>query len=206
MNEKFKTYLKPDMFPSREKISEHLPAIFKHYMNLRVIIDCTEFFCQSPKNFEHQGNLYSHYKAHTTFNVLIGITPNGAICFVSDVFEGAISDPEIFIKSGLLELLLPGDLVVADRGFTVHDELQSIGATLNIPPFLNRRDHLTPQEEIETKKMAKQRIYVEHAVGRIKRFRIFKKVLPLSLRRILNEMVFVSACLANFQSPIVLDD
>ena len=96
----------------------------------------------------------STHIAHTTSKVFIGIAPNGAICYVTDVFEGSISEPEIFIKSGLLELLLAGDLVMADRGFTVHDELQSIGATLNIPLFLNKRDHLTPQEEIETKKIA----------------------------------------------------
>ena len=44
-------------------------------------------------------------------------------------------------------------------------------ASLNIPPFLNGRKCLMAQEEMETKRIAKQRIYIEHAIGRIKQFR-----------------------------------
>lgn len=84
----FTTQFKPFMFPSRKTIAETLPKIFRYIKNIRVIVDCAEFFCQSPSNFEHQGNLYSSYKAHTTFKVLIGCTPNGCVSFVSDASEG----------------------------------------------------------------------------------------------------------------------
>ena len=36
---------------------------------------------------------------------------------------------------GLLENLLPGDLVVADRGFTVQESAGIYCAEVNIPPF-----------------------------------------------------------------------
>lgn len=202
----FTTQLKPFMFPSRKTIAETLPKIFRSIKNIRVIVDCAEFFCQSPSNFEHQGNLYSSYKAHTTFKVLIGCTPNGCISFVSDVFEGSISDPEIFKRSRIAELLQPGDVVLADRGFTVHDVVEAKQAHLNIPPFLNGRDRLTPQEEILTKKIAKQRIYVEHVIGRIKKFRLLQTCLPLSMRTMISQIIFVCACLVNFQAPLVFDE
>ncbi|XP_044740315.1 uncharacterized protein LOC123301570 isoform X2 [Chrysoperla carnea] len=202
----FTTQLKPFMFPSRKTIAETLPKIFRSIKNIRVIVDCVEFFCQSPSNFEHQGNLYSSYKAHTTFKVLIGCTPNGCLSFVSDAFEGSISDPEIFKRSKIADLLQPGDVVLADRGFTVHDVVEAKQAHLNIPPFLNGRDRLTAQEEILTKKIAKQRIYVEHVIGRIKNFRLLSTVLLLNMRPIMSQIIFICACLVNFQTPIVFDE
>lgn len=202
----FTTQLKPFMFPSRKTIAETLPKIFRSLKNIRVIVDCAEFFCQSPSNFEHQGNLYSSYKAHTTFKVLIGCTPNGCISFVSDAFEGSISDREIFKRSKIADLLQPGDVVLADRGFTVHDLVEAKKAYLNIPPFLNGRDRLTAQEEILTKNIAKQRIYVEHVIGRLKKFRLLSTVLPLNMRSIMSQIIFVCACLVNFQKPLVFDE
>ncbi|XP_033221846.1 uncharacterized protein LOC117176010 isoform X3 [Belonocnema kinseyi] len=62
------------------------------------------------------------------------------------------------------------------------------------------------QEEIATKKVAKERIYVEHAVGRLKQFRILQRTIPLSMRGIISQLVFVCACLINFQEPIVYDE
>ena len=76
------------MFPSRKKLHKTLPKSFRRFKNVRVILDCTEFFTQAPRNYQQQGNMYSSYKNHCT----IGITPSGAISFVSDVFEGSISD------------------------------------------------------------------------------------------------------------------
>lgn len=70
------------------------------------------------------------------FKVLLGCTPNGAISFKSDVFKGAISDREIVIKSKFVVNLHQCDLVLANRRFTVHDVVESVGATFNIPPFL----------------------------------------------------------------------
>ena len=32
---------------------------------------------------------------------------------------------------------------MADRGFTIHDELARVGVSLNIPAFLGGRDYLT---------------------------------------------------------------
>lgn len=205
MFREFSENLRPQMFASREQVQKQMPLIFNKFENLRVIIDCTEFFCESPSNFEHQGNLYSQYKGHTTFKVLIGCTPNGGISFVSDVYEGSISDRNIVIKSKFADYLCPGDVVLADKGFTVEDIVLQVGVSLNIPPFLRNRDRFTAQEEVATKKIAKEKIYVEHAVGRLKQFRILQRTIPLSMTGIISQLVFVCACLVNFEDPIVFD-
>ncbi len=195
--------LRNDMFPPRQHIKSMLPACFRRYRNIRTIIDCTEFRVQTASNFEQQGNLYSSYKSHTTFKVLVGISPNGAITYVSDAYEGSISDKDIVVQSGFLDRLHPGDMVMADRGFLIREVLNERKVDLNIPPFLNGRKKFTPQEEAQTKQIAKVRIHVERAIERLKKFRLLQKVIPLSLVPVFSQIVFVCACLVNFQEPIV---
>ena len=191
------------MFPTRGIIARNLPSSFKSFKGVRAIIDCCEFFVEQPRNFAQQGHLYSSYKHHTTFKVLVAIGPTGAVTFVSSAFEGSISDVEIVKQSGFLDKLQPGDLVIADRGFTIKELLAERGVDLNIPPFLKGRRKLTPNEEILTRKIARVRIHVERTIERIKKFRLLNKIIPLSLAPVFSQMVFVAACLVNFQEPLV---
>ena len=195
--------IREPMFATRQKIQKHLPKTFKGFKNVRVILDCTEFFTEAPRNYEQQGNLYSSYKNHCTCKVLIGITPSGAVSFVSDVCEGSISDKEILKKSGLLDKLQPGDLVMVDRGFNVRDLLLEKGADIVIPPFLAGRDKLTPEEASRTRIIAKLRIHVERVIERMKKFKILKKIVPLNTLSTFSQTVFVVGCLVNFHKPIV---
>jgi len=139
------------MFATREVVARSLPPAlaFKRFRGIRVITDCTEFFEQQASNFERQGNMYSSYKSHGTFKVLVGCSPTGAVTFVSDAFEGSISDVQIVKKSGFLDRVEPGDLVLADRGFTIKEILTDKGVDLNIPPFLKGRKTLTANEEAQ---------------------------------------------------------
>ena len=50
---------------------------------------------------------------------LIAINPNGAACFVSDLFEGSISDVDIFEHCGVLQHANLKDSFLVDKGFTV---------------------------------------------------------------------------------------
>ena len=123
------------MFSTRDKVRQRLPKCFKKYKNIRCIIDCTEVHVQSPGNFEAQGNQYYSYKGHTTYKFLVAIAPNGAILFVSDAYEGSISDKEIVCVSDFLDFLNPGDVVMADRGFLIKELLNERHVKLIIPPF-----------------------------------------------------------------------
>jgi hypothetical protein len=83
------------------------------------VIDCFEIFVQSSRNFAAQANMYFSYKNHATLKCLVGISPSGAITFVPDVYEGSISDKDSTEKSGLVDLLDPGDIVIADI-YSIH--------------------------------------------------------------------------------------
>lgn len=99
------------IWPSREDIYAKMPEGFREsYPSTRVILDCTEFFVETPSSLLLQSQLYFSYKSSTTVKHLIGISPHGAITFVSSLYTGMISDKEI-TSSGILDLLEPGDSV-----------------------------------------------------------------------------------------------
>ncbi|CAG2187140.1 unnamed protein product [Mytilus edulis] len=105
-------------WPSKEKIKKHMPLSFRRkYPNTRVIIDATEFYVQRPRNPTAQSKTWSNYKSKNTFKTLVGITPNGAFSFISDLWTGNISDRSITERSGFIDLIEKGDHVMADRGF-----------------------------------------------------------------------------------------
>ncbi len=92
-----------------------------------------------------------------------------------------MSDKEITEKTGFYELLEPGDLVLADRGFLIEEELAIRGAKLAIPPFARGKKQFS-QKEVETaRQLSRARIHVERAIGRIKNFRILQQTLPITL-------------------------
>ena len=195
-----------DWFPSVDQVYGTLPLVFKEkYSSTYCILDATEIFIETPSDLFLQSSTWSNYKQHNTGKFLVACTPNGAIIFVSNVFAGSISDPELTRESGLLQKLTGkhGVSIMADRGFTIHNELHSLGIGLNIPPFLEHRQQLPPSEVATGRSIASVRIHVERAIGRIKKFEILKRVFPVTMLRQLNQIVHVCAYLTNFQSALV---
>ena len=121
-------------------------------------------------DYSQVGNLYSAYKSHSTCKVLIGVAPSGACMFVSDCFEGSISERQITKDSKILEKILLGDVILADCGFTIHDLCAEKGATLEIPPFLNGRKEFTELQVTKTKLIAHSRIHMERFNESIKKY------------------------------------
>lgn len=80
-------------WPERDICRRNMPAVFKElYPNCRCIIDCSEIFIETPKNFSARSKTYSNYKKHNTVKFLIGITPFGTIYFLSECWGGRVSD------------------------------------------------------------------------------------------------------------------
>ena len=79
------------IWPSKSNCYTSMPQVFKDtYPSTRVIIDCTELFCQRPSSLTIQSSLFSHYK-HVTYKGLVGIAPSGGITFGSELYDGSIS-------------------------------------------------------------------------------------------------------------------
>ena len=118
---------------------------------------------------------------------------------------GRVSDKKITCDCGILNLLEPGDQVMADRGFDIQGDL-STGVTLNIPPFLNGNDQLTLEETVSTRKIASARIHVERAIARIKNYRLLHQVIPFSMASDLDKIWGVCSYLTLFLPPLIINE
>ena len=81
--------------------------------------------------------------------------------------------------------------------------LKDIGIELNIPPFMEGRSQLPAKEVQEGRRIASVRIHVERAIGRMKNFAILQGTFPISMSRIINQVVCVCAFLTNFMPALV---
>ena len=122
------------IWPSKSQVRKTLPQCFKKlYSKVRTIIDCTEIYTETPSSLDSHCLLWSDYKHHTTIKILICITTNGVISWVSPVYGGRTSDAYIVRDSGFLDLLEPYDQIMADRGFKIKTYLALKQCTLAIP-------------------------------------------------------------------------
>ena len=128
--------------PTKGIVIETMPECFKDtYPNTRVIIDSTELFCQKPSSLTIQSSLFFHYKDHITYKGPLGISPYGAITFISELYDGSTSDVEMVKRYAILnkELWSKDDDDMAERGFTIK---KTVGASrcYSQHPFLLRRE------------------------------------------------------------------
>ena len=193
-----------NIWPSRAEVNRLMPEDFKaKYPNTRVIIDCTEIRCQMPSSLLLNSELFSNYKNNTTLKGLVGISPAGAVTFISQLYTGSISDRSIVERSGILDLPFDDkDCVMADKGFTISD-LLPFGVVLNIPPFLGQAGQMSAEQVVQTQQIAGLRIHVERAINKIKNFHIWDGVVPISLFGVVNQMWAVCSFLCNLQDPIL---
>ena len=138
-------------------------------------MDCSEIFIQRPLNLDIRAQTFSNYKKHNTVKFLVGVTPYGLISFLSECWGGRVSDKKITQRSGFFEKLEAGELVMADRGFLIEEDLAVHGASIVMPPFTRGKKQLSQHEVESARRLSRVRIHVERAIERIKRFRILKK-------------------------------
>ncbi|XP_050315255.1 uncharacterized protein LOC126749581 [Anthonomus grandis grandis] len=192
----FKNLMKT--IPSRQRNQACLPIAFTNFRNCRIILDCTEIYSAVPASMENQRLTYSSYKHRNTWKILVGVAPNGVITFASKAFPGSTSDKKIIEESRVLDQMVAGDLILADKGFLIKDLLPA-GVSLNIPPFLTTAQ-LIESQVYETQQIAKARIHVERAIRRIKCYNILQQVPSYYISQI--SIIFqLCATLTNFQYP-----
>lgn len=191
---------------SMDIIKQHMPADFlKKFPNTRIILDATEQPIQKPSVLESQSATWSCYKHKNTLKTMVGITPNGAVSFVSSSYGGSVSDRQIIERSSLLEpeKFSSGDSIMADRGIMVQDLFAVQNVKVNTPTFLKGKSQLDPVEVIHDRRIASKRIHVERVIGLAKCFKILKYELPSSKVPLASRIVYVCFAIANFRNCIV---
>lgn len=112
-------------------------------------------FIERLYSYQARVQTYSVYKKHNTLKFLIGITPNGAVSFLSNCWGGWATDKYITHYSGSLDKIEYGDSILVDRGFDIADDLGVHGARLQIPSFMGGKQQLSLHEVEVSKKLSK---------------------------------------------------
>lgn len=199
---------------SREKLRKTMPPKFRKVLGhskLASIIDCFEVRMEVPSKPLAKSQCWSSYKHSQTIKILIGISPQGSINFISNVYGGRCSDKFITEDSGLLNLLIPGDVIMADRGFNLQVEVALQQANLITPTFTRGARQLDPRDVEFTRKIASVRIYVENVIGLLrKKYLILSNKLPISIISkntygvpAINQIVTVCSALVNLCPSVI---
>ena len=105
-----------------------------------------------------------------------------------------------------------GYQVLADCGFDIAEEIALRGTTLAIPPYTKGKQQLSQREVEESRRLSRVRIHVEHAIGRLKTYKLLHTTLPIAhIKRpqdtsyaIIDKILIVCAALCNIHPPLVL--
>ena len=170
-------------WPERGELLKTMPSEFrKHFKKCVIIIDCFEVFMERPTSLKPRAQTWSNYKKHNTVKFLIGITPQGLIAFISKGWGGRVSDVYLTENCGLLAKLLPGDMILADRGFTIQEAAGMYCAEVKMPPFTRGKKQLSKIEVDTARRLSRVRIHVERVIGMVRqKYSILQSTLPINM-------------------------
>ena len=201
------------MWPNREDLLKTMPLEFRrHFRQYVIIIDCFEIFIEWPTALLPRAQTWSNYKHHNTIKYLIGVTPQGSIGFISKGWGGRTSDVHLTENSGLLEKLMPGDIVLTDRGFTIEDTVKRLYcAEVKLPAFTKGKKQLSAMEVESSRRLSRVRIHVERVIGMLQqKYTILESTLPIpflwsknSSTSLIDKIVTVCAALCNCCDSVI---
>ena len=188
------------VWPGKEALMENIPQCFKKpFKKCTGIIDCTEIVIRKPFGMEQKAVTWSSYKNSNTIKYLVCISPSGTITFLSDGWSGRVSDKQITLCSCFTDRIATGDLILADRGFTVVEEFAQLGAYLQMPTFTTGRNQLAAMDVDKTRKLANVRVHVERVIGRMRKYEIINTVLPVSIADMVDSIM---RCIAGLKQTL----
>ena len=191
-----------NIWPSKEKILHYMPTDFqKLYPYVGVIIDCTEIFTERPSSLALASKTFSPYKSHNTWKGFVGISPHGAVTFISSLYSGCMSNIEITKNSGLIELLEPGNQIMADKGFVFNKLLEGTGITIATPHFLCSDGQFTSSHIQDNQKIVSLRIHVERHIKWVKEYRLLQSTVPSAGSA--NQLWTVANLITLFRRPLI---
>lgn len=150
------------------------PLDFDQYFDKEqvLIIDATEQRLQRPQDQEYQKEAYSGKKKTHTIKSMIISTLDRRIHYVSRAYVGSTHDYS----------LLKAEFDPTDNwfsGYQVRVDLGYIGfekdyplAIAFVPKKKPHKAELTEEQKLMNRQLAKERIYVEHTIGGMKRYDI----------------------------------
>ncbi|XP_016662321.1 uncharacterized protein LOC100160767 [Acyrthosiphon pisum] len=188
-------------WPDKSTVSATLPESFNiKYPNFRCIIGCTEIKTEQPDTVERKVYLYSRYERCYTIKILVAITPNGLIRFVSSCYGGSQSNSIITYDSGILSKLEPGDVVCGDEGFPgTEASCENSNCNLVATP-ISHQSGFIEDEVMETRDILTSEM--EKVFFRLKTHGILNKI-SIDLIPVIDEIIHICCALTNLQLLIL---
>lgn len=173
-----------------------------------IIIDGTENPTERPKGNDNQKVKYSGKKSTHTDIALVMCDKKEKIYYVSKLYDGSNVD------FGLLKKEFPPGhdwfknvKLLVDLGFVGIEKIYDIkelviGEKKKRKSKSNPNSKLTDGQKELNKKVSKERIFVEHAIGRIKIYRILKNRCRLKDPELKDRIVGICAGLWNYHLTV----
>ena len=129
---------------------------------LKIFVDCTEQEINRPKNVDKRKNFYSGKKKRHTVKIQAIVDNNGKILTTSNSLFGKKHDKKIYDKE---RIIIPKHTkIIGDTAY--------IGTNIIHPIRKKKGKELTHPQKKYNKKIGSIRVKVEHAFGKMKKFRI----------------------------------
>lgn len=189
-------------FENVEEFETHLKG------EAELIFDGTENLTERPQSNEDQRNKYSGKKGTHTDLALLLSNRSTWIFYVSKYYDGK------HVDMGVIKKEFPPEncwfrkfRMIFDLGFIGIEKLYDFGE-LVIGDRKPRKSKSNPNPELSREQknknrlISKDRIYVEHAIGKMKRYRILKNRCRLKCASLKNRILGIAAALWNYQLMI----
>ena len=143
---------------------------------------------------------------------LLGMSPQGTIAYISKAYGGRTSDKFLSEDCGILRNLLPGDILMVDRGFDIAEDADVYFAEVKIPAFTKGKKQLSAFDVKKTRKIANVRIHIERIIRLLRRkHKFLQSTLPLDLlisvddsnMCVIDKIVHVCSCLTNICNSVI---
>jgi len=134
----------------------------------RVIVDSFETYLPRPSQQERQQRLYSGKKKRHTLKTQIYTDQEGGILSVGQAYRGPKADIKIYAAEPIAELF-KGSPTMGDKAYCdqKHPEIET-------PLKKPRGQELSAEQKAANKELSKKRVRVEHAIRRVKGWRIVR--------------------------------
>lgn len=170
-----------------------------------LIFDGTENLTERPQKYDKQKDKYSGKKGTHTDLALVLSDKRTRIYYVSKYYDGKNVDFGVFKQEFPPKLpWFKKFKVLVDLGFIGIDKLYDIkeliiGEKKPRKSKKNPSPKLTEEQKAKNKAVSKERIFVEHAIGKMKRYRILKNRCRLKCSVTKNKILGIAAGLWNYQ-------
>ena len=144
-----------------------MPISFPKYFKTKgaFIIDWFDIFVNQTSNLAARSAIWSRYKHHNTVKFAIVVSSKGVITFISNGWGGRVSDKYITKQSTSFRNLMPGDVILADRGFNIIKSAAFYCTEIQVPALTKGKKQVAGIDVESRRRITTVKILVEWVIG-----------------------------------------